>query len=282
MVHFITYSNDLYSETREYCAKMAKRKGKVDTVTVYKPEDIEDSFREEYKQILDLRVGNGLWLWKPYFVLKKLQELDDGDIVLYCDAGSFFFRSCKSIIDSMNDDIWVSNIALVEKQFTKPELFTIMNCKGEKYTETNQVQANFIAIRKTPRGMQFAEEWLKWCCQDNVLIQDTDPKLYVYEDKFCGHRSDQSVLSLLAKKWNLKIHQDPSQYGRVPEKYYAEGRLFVRPENVGEYKPCIILHRGKRPEFKICLNQWICVWIPKFMFYFFSKSYRSICDKNNE
>lgn len=31
--------------------------------------------------------GYGYWIWKSYLVLKCLEEMNDGDIVLYCDAG---------------------------------------------------------------------------------------------------------------------------------------------------------------------------------------------------
>ena len=281
MIHFITYSNDLYSETRDFCALMALRKGKVDTSTAYRPQDIDLNFWNDNKEILELKAGNGLWLWKPYFLYKTLEEVETGDIVIYCDAGSFFFRSCMSIIEAMDDDIWVSNIPLIEKQFTKPELLEMMGCIDPAYTETNQVQANFIAIRKTERGLKFAKEWLDWCLKETALTRDTiyleNPPGY----QFWGHRSDQSVLSLLSKKWKLKIHQDPSQFGRVPEKYYAAGRLFEKPANSGEYHPCIILHRGKKPTLKTCMNQWLCTWLPLPIIYAVSEPSR-VLQKSRE
>lgn len=276
MIYFITYSNDLYSETREYCAKMATKKGKVDKVIVYKPEDIDGEFYSEHADELSLKAGNGLWLWKPYFLNKTLKNVEEGDIVLYCDAGSFFFRSCAPIIESMNDDIWVSDIPLIEKQFTKPELMELMDCKSAEFLNSNQVQANFIAIRKTQRGLKFAKEWLDYCCLPNALTRETTISSAENGYLFIGHRSDQSVLSLLTKKWGVEPHLDPSQYGRVPEKYYAQGRLYNDTERRGEYKPCIILHRGKKPVFKTCLNQWLCTWIPLPVVHLISTPYKEM------
>lgn len=276
MVHYITYSNAIYCETRDFSITMALKKGKVDTVTAYKPEDIDNDFWRKNKEILQQGAGNGLWLWKPYFLNKKLKEVCDGDIVIYCDAGSFFFRSCKDIIMSMDDDIWVSDIPLIEKQFTKPELLEMMGCHDDEYINTNQVQANFIAIRKSRRGELFAKEWLDWCCKENALTRET---IYLVEPPewcFMGHRSDQSVLSLLVKKWGLKVHQDPTQYGRVPEKYYVKGRIYKRTLNSGEYNPCIILHREKKPSLKNCINQWLCTWLPLFIIHFISRPCRAI------
>lgn len=276
MIVFVTYSNDLYAKTRDFCAAMAVKKGRVDRSIVYKPEDIDTAFYEKHKDILDLRAGNGLWLWKPYFVCKALDTVNEGDIVLYCDAGSYFFRSCKPIIDSMTDDIWVSNIPLVEKQFTKPELMEKLGCNTPEYFESNQVQGNFIAVRKTERGLKFAHEWLAVCEDGDNLLTDTRYHSNPPEFIFFGHRSDQSVLSLLSKKWGLNIHLDPSQYGRVPEKYYAEGRIYKVPEHSDKYAPCIILHRKKDADFKTRFNQWVFTWIPKSMMGLISNPVRQV------
>lgn len=263
MIRFITYSNELYAETRDYCTRMALEKGKVDRVTAYTPKDIDRDFYEKNKKILDLATGNGLWLWKPYFVYKELTKADKGDIVLYCDAGSFFFRSCKPIIESMTDDIWVSDIPLIEKQFTKRELFETMGCVGKEYEDTNQIQANFIAVRKTERGIKFAKEWLDYSCEGGNLLRETRFMSEKLGYSFEGHRSDQSILSLLCKKWNIKPHLDPSQYGRLPEKYCAKERLFKDTERRGEYAPCIILHRGKKPHLRVCFIQVLCAMLPR-------------------
>lgn len=282
MLLFITYSNDLFAKTRDLCVRMALKRGKVDKAIAYGPEDIDEVFYAKYKQILDLRAGNGLWLWKPYFVCKALDLVQEGDIVIYCDAGSFFFRSCKSIVNTMDDDIWVSDIPLIEKQYTKPELMEKMGCVDERYTETNQVQGNFIAIRKTQRGMQFAREWLDICAEGNNLLQDTRYQESPPAFGFCGHRSDQSVLSLLSKKWGLQVHRDPSQYGRVPEKYYASDRIFKVPMHTDTYKPCIILHRHRNADFRTCFKQWVVAWIPKSMIAFLSIPVRQVREQKGK
>lgn len=264
MIVFITYSNDLYAKTRDHCAKMALKKGKVDKAIVYKPEDIDKDFYQKNHNILDLRDGNGLWLWKPYFVCKTLDFVEDGDIVLYCDAGSFFFRSCKNIINRMEyEDIWVSDLPLIEKQFTKPELLERLDCTAKEYTETNQIQANFIAIRKTERGMAFAHEWLDTCTDGDNLLRDTRYNTISPVFPYLGHRCDQSVLSLLVKKWNIKIQPDPTQFYKCPELYDSPERIFEIPNHPEQNKPCIILHRTRNVDFVRVLRMWSIIWLPR-------------------
>lgn len=264
MIHYITYSNELYSNTRDYSVLMAKKYGRVDTVTSYKPEDIDEIFFEEHKDILSVKTGNGLWLWKPYFLDKKLSEVNEGDYVIYCDAASFFIKPCKVLIDSMSDsDIWLSNIPLIEKQFTKPELFNYMNCNFPEYTDTNQIQANFIIVRKSKKSVEFIKEWLKLCSKKELITRDTYYSKQSPDFYFICHRSDQSILSLLAKKYKIPTHLDPTQYGRVPEKYYAKDRIFKIPDHSEAYRPCIILHRKQKIETLTVFNQWVFTWFPK-------------------
>lgn len=273
MFTFITYSNDLYAKTRDYCALMAVKKGGAHRTIAYTPEDIDKAFMNRHYDILSEKTGNGLWLWKPYFLYKTLKDVENGEVVFYCDAGSFFFRSAKPILETMDDDIWVSDIPLIEKQYTKPELIDRMNCNSKDFLETNQIQANFIAVRKSDRGLKFVKEWLSLCESIDNIGKDTKyDKLPPVDFCFLGHRYDQSVLSLLSKKWSVPVHLDPSQFGRVPEKYYSKDRIFRVPSHSEKYKPCIILHRTKDVDKAIVRNQRIMTWLPRFIIAFFSKN----------
>ncbi len=285
MVAFMTYSNDLYAATRNFSARMAIKKGKVDKVIVYKPEDINIVFYTKHKNILDNPIGNGFWLWKPYFVNKALNELNNGDVLLYCDAASFLFRSCEELLASMTDDIWVSNIPFIEKQYTKPEVLEYMGCTDEQYTESNQVQASILAVRKSDRAWKFVNEWLEICEMEWTLTRETRYEADKPDFEFIQHRSDQSILSLLSKKWGIVAHLDPSQYGRFPERYFGSDRIYKEPENRGEYRPCMILHRCRVPEKGRCFKDWLYTWAPLPFLRAISvnyKEYRSFLTKGNQ
>ena len=61
--------------------------------------------------------------------------------------------------------------------------------------------------------MAFVTQWLAYA-QDSRAITDDANALGApnYKD-FHENRHDQSILSLLAKKWNLTTYPDPSQSG---------------------------------------------------------------------
>lgn len=263
---FVTYSNELYAPTRDFAAKMAVKRGGFDRAVVYKPEDIDDEFKFMNELILSQKRGAGLWLWKPYSIYKALiEEAKEGDILFYGDAGSFFFRSCNPIIESMGqEEIWVSNIPLVEKQYTKEDAFNIMECNSEKNKDTAQVQANFLCLRKSNRSLRFVKEWLDYCSNYDLLADDSSIQKSMNCSDFIEHRNDQSILSLLSKKWSIKPHLDPSQYGLFPEKYHARG-IMVSTGNKGEYKPCIALHRSKVINFFVVIRPLANVYLPHFI-----------------
>ena len=64
----------------------AERMKCFDSVTFYDETDFDVEYWEKYKDRFRGR-GYGYWTWKPYFIKKKLSEVQDGDVVVYADAG---------------------------------------------------------------------------------------------------------------------------------------------------------------------------------------------------
>lgn len=142
-IRLISYADKRFRTVQRVCSLSGKYIGGFDEVVSYGPNDIDSIFREKNKEILNNQRGAGLWLWKPYIIDKALAEIKMGEYLFYCDAGSFFIRNIKNIVYSMDQDIWVSDIPLLEKQWTNPQCFEIMDVE-DQYKETNQIQAGFI------------------------------------------------------------------------------------------------------------------------------------------
>jgi len=98
-------------------------------------------------------------------------------------------------------------------KWTKRDAFVLMGCDEEKYYNANQYLGGFQIYKKTDRTMVFVKEMLKYS-QDERIITDLPntcnlPNL----PQFREHRHDTSVLSLMATKYGIKGHRDPSQFG---------------------------------------------------------------------
>ncbi|WP_144631419.1 hypothetical protein [Priestia megaterium] len=251
MLVVINYANEPYKSAQRYNTNSAYKVAKCDKVIEYGPENIDSHFFEQNKSILEMPRGGGLWLWKPYIIYETLKELKNGDYLLYCDSGSYFINSAKYLIDALENsgqDILCFDLETkVEKSYTQPAAFEIMNCLGEEYTESSQRLATFIFCKKTNFTEKFFFEYLSYA-QNDKLIYDSameeNRKKYEY---YVAHREDQSIYSLLTKKYNLKAYRNPSQWGNgrgiftVLSKFMHR-KLNSRPDN---YPVIFISHRQK-------------------------------------
>lgn len=260
----MSYADGNYKKSQHLQTKTAKFAGFTDVIE-YGPEDIEESFKAANANIFGYKRGNGLWLWKPYLIKKTLDNMKDGQILFYCDSGACFFRKADGVLSKLQEqDVWVSVLPLKEKQFTKQQTFDILGCNTEEYTESAQISGSFCAFKKSEFCTRFVEEWLQYCYNIKALAPPEDKKqeaAYFYD-----HREDQSILSLLVKKYKLKVWSDPSQYGRLPEKYIRNGcEMVYYGDYVGQedYPICLIHHRTKDGNRKVLLNQLLCAVLPR-------------------
>ncbi len=251
-ITYINYASGDFLKAQKYSLNKALKLGCVDEVFCYTFSDIDTKFQNDNKEILNNKKGGGYWLWKPYFILKSLHEIKDGDFLFYCDTGAYPTGNLSILCDELNaigQDIMGFSLPLVEKQWTKQDLIKKMGCNSREYTETPQILASYILIRKTEKSIKFFEEYLSMSSSiDN--IKDIEPS----EEKgdCIEHRHDQSIFSLLYKKNNLIPFRDPSQFGSHPHLFFRnvdDGRVrcFAKPK--GEYPELIFHWRRGNPKF---------------------------------
>ena len=218
----INYATENFRRSQKKNTKTGMLKGKFDKVIEFSPKKIDKAFAKKNKKILKQKIGGGNWLWKPYIISKVLRYISKDDILFYCDSGSFFIRSIDDLMQSFRkskQDVMVFElINCKEKRWTKRDAFVLMECEDKKYTDTNQIMATFFLCKKTPKAIKFVNEWLE-LAQDRHLITNT-PNKFDFEncEEFSDHRHDQSILSLLSKKYGLIPFRDPSQYGNKADK----------------------------------------------------------------
>lgn len=233
MIAAVTFSTDNFESIRKKNVATAISKGKVDKVFEYTLKDIDSDFFHENRSILNYKKGAGLWLWKPYFIAKALEKINDGDYLIYSDAGSYFINSVNYLINSLeqsSQDLMVFELPLISKQWTKKETFLRMEVDLDLYETRNQILANHILIKKTAYSVSFIKEFLEICCDEIAISnQQFDSTIKESED-FLAHRMDQSILSILSQKWGLSPFRDPSQYGDRPWEYLLSKEVIYKPK----------------------------------------------------
>ena len=239
-ITLINYANKSHYESQYNNKKSALINGDIDRVFCLGPNDIDSDFKDKYSHILQQRRGAGYWLWKPYLILKYLKErVNYDEILIYSDSGVTFLKSFLPVIelmDSLKTDIGCFEIIQVEKKWTKRDLFITMGLDKPEYTDTFQRMASYQVIRKTQFTLKFYEEYLNLCTIEHN-ITDTSSVANNY-DSFKEHRHDQSIFSLLTKKYNIPCMRDPCQWN-------FEGNNGVS-KAPGNYGVIINHHRNKR------------------------------------
>jgi len=215
MIVAINYSNEAFKKAKKLNSFTAKIFGRVDKVISYGPNDIDKDFRNRNSEILSLSRGNGYWLWKPYFIKTTLDKMNDGEFLIYTDAGMCYLRKTEELIckmESAQQDIFLTETPLIEVQFTHPEVIKKLDAETFKYT--NQIQGGLLIVKKTEFTRKFIDDWLILCQDKELLVADNFEN--ISNDLFISHREDQSILSILAKKYGIKPFMDVSDYGRFP------------------------------------------------------------------
>ena len=98
----------------------------------------------------------------------------------------------------------------IEVEQTKRDTFILMDMDDEKFKTGYCRNGAFSLWQKNDFTMSFIEEYLT-LCEDKRMIDDTPSQLAEEDPRYIGHRHDQSIFSLLTKKYDIPSFVDPSQ-----------------------------------------------------------------------
>jgi len=234
MIWAVNYANERFSKAQKLNTKTAY-KNDVDKVLSFSPKDIDSSFYEKNKVILESRRGNGYWLWKPYFIGKALNQIPSGDWLIYSDAGSIYTNSVKKFLKSKDTSkAWMicQEAGFPEYCYTKRDAFIYMDKDYKQYTHTTQRAAGVLLIRKCEESSAFISEWLKWACDFRIISDSPNTCGLENYGGFVENRHDQSVFSLLSKKY-AGILVEPNFFSESVSSEYTDVVVQVHRTNCG-------------------------------------------------
>lgn len=224
-IYGITYSDERMITSARVCLESMQQHG-VDHTRGYNSDwwkawEHSDTFDWLNKDVLSTKRGGGYWLWKSWCVAQMMTKIDDGDILIYSDAGVKWVNRVHHIIDVMDQDIFFFTNGFPHVEWCKADCIDAiipghMIQLGAK-REVNllakhlkQVQASVIFIKVNQNTRNFVKEWLLWC-QMPGFIDDSPSKLPNYPT-FAEHRHDQAILTCLQIKYGYKLHWWPTAY----------------------------------------------------------------------
>lgn len=241
---YCSFSDLNYRNHQDLLIEHIKKNNIFDTTIKYTKEVLfQNKFYFENQKILDKERLCGYCLWKPYLILETLKYIDSNDILVYMDCGDIpTNKNINYILKNhfKNNDLYLTNKSWnINKKLTKRDCFVLMNCDEEKYWNDFQIEAGFLAFKKTDFTIQLISEWLEFCKNENILTDIDNICGLNNFNEFIDHRHDQSVISLLKTKYkinhnyevldyikfNALCHKNGSDYFNGSGKWSKEGVL---------------------------------------------------------
>lgn len=193
-----------------------------DEIYMYDEKSLGKDFRKKWgRYLFPYARGYGYWAWKPYLLLDTMKKLEEGDLLLYVDLGCFFNIRGKQRLLEYFDMVEKNSVGIVgfrsqeegynnmpetlyyDYEWTKGDTFDYFGVRADRsYTHTTQFEATVILFKKSAQSVAFIEEWLKVLDDDESLITDSPSRTPNFEG-FRENRHDQSIYSLLAKKYKI-------------------------------------------------------------------------------
>jgi hypothetical protein len=221
---FISYANAQYEPALDFNIHSALTVGGFDTAWKYGPSSLSADFKQQHNLILQAKKGAGYWLWKPYIICDALEKSAESDIIFYSDSASYFLTSAKPLLNLpliYGQDVIPFELELLEGHWTKRDTFLLTETDLLDLPNTKQRCGSPIIIRNSPFSKQFFTQYLQIACDPRAIADGPNELGLENHEGFQSHRHDQSIFSLLSKKYGLQAFRDPSQWGNSRMHEYA-------------------------------------------------------------
>ena len=225
IILFAFASKDLI-RSAERLLSQASNSNFYDEINIITSNKIDETLKYKIKKLsVGKKRGFGYWIWKPYLIKKIFDKIDYGDIINYVDVGCHIikknlFRFNQYLDFIKKDENWIlpfqyhknlnhniENISFPdrdERKYTKGDLLEYFDFyNSTEVTHSPQFWAGCFFIKKTDTSIKFLDEWLSIFDKNFKLIDDS-PSIKKNLVGFEENRHDQSVYSLLCKKYKLK------------------------------------------------------------------------------
>lgn len=229
MVHFLSFGagSQSYLDAVNRLTKQAQNLNIFESVRGITDTDLkaDTEFWKKHGAFIEASSrGYGYWLWKPYILLKALESLSDGDIVMYIDSG------CELDISRTRElSDYIEHVKQYGLWGTRGSPWDFSNdiqyCKRDtsvKYDlpvsalEKGHIQGSIHIVMKCENTLRILKEWYS-ACEDYHCIND-EPSVEPNFPSFIDHRHDQSIYNLILKKYKLEetiLYRGPVSFIRI-------------------------------------------------------------------
>lgn len=210
MKYFITFGagNQNYYDAGHRLLNQINNLNLFDKTTLYTDEYLKNDsefWSKHEKFITNNKRGYGYWLWKPYIIKKTMETMNEGDILLYLDCGCEIDIKKKielvNHLEMIKNEYIIATHTYIEKEWNKMDFILKMDMLNDKFLNTLQYQAGVILFLVCEKTIDIVNKWYELGCEYHNI--DDSPSITPNFPCFIEHRHDQSIFSLLTKKYGF-------------------------------------------------------------------------------
>ncbi len=210
-IFFITFGagDKEMQEAAKRLGDQALDSGFFDEIEVLSESDLPVDVMNLFSPVrFDQSRGFGFWAWKPYLINRKIDSLQDGDVLVYLDAGFEInprggHRFTYYLDFVARHDFLVFPIPQQHRYWVKPH--SSLKIDRHNYFR-NQVYAGFVMLKVSDTSRRIVNKWHNLSFEDGgSALTDWVEDGQTLEAGFREHRHDQAILTHVVISENLTV-----------------------------------------------------------------------------
>ena len=206
MIVFTTFTSTGYEAARDRITSEVRACGHFDDVFTYDETQLTPELLAS--PTFKIKKGLGHYSWKPDIIWQTLNRVNEGDIVVYLDAGCTVYDSKeweKYFRDLTQYDILAFRLHQRNYNWTRKSVFEHFSENKSNWRDNFQFGANALIVKKSSNGLSFITEWRDYMINRLDLCGDVPKGEMENEDpRLIENRYDQTILTALVYKYYQK------------------------------------------------------------------------------
>ena len=212
LISFAAHHDNRYENRRKTYKEVAEGLGVFDSVNVFSNFNCYDYCPEllEHKHYMDVphRRGYGYWVWKFFLVREFLNNIPENDLMLYTDIGCTFNykgkpRMFEYIDMAQQNNSLTFEVGYPEFLYTKMDTYLRIFPDTFQHGSTGQRCSGIFFLKNNQQNKNILDELKVLHVENNYINVTDEPSIVPNSPSFVEHRHDQSIFSLITKKYNM-------------------------------------------------------------------------------
>lgn len=220
--HLISFGSphSRFLHTRGRFLSQATKFNAFKSINIFSDLDCFDFSKEllSHRLFMESTRAYGFWIWKSFLVSELMSRLPEDDVICYADLGCTFNINGKDRLNEyysivMEKGSLCFDIFHLEKEYTKSDTYLRVFPQDNTHNNTGQRCSTTFLLKNNSLNRDIMNEFKSISIEGNYHFIDNSESMAPNDKEYKGeHRYDQSIFSLLSKKYNLHCIPDETYW----------------------------------------------------------------------